>query len=81
MKNIALAGLVLLLGLSACGSKEASFQYQFTVDGCDTGTQVFPTLEEMCAGLESASRNGSCALSARQTFFQQKCTGTFAETP
>jgi len=84
-------GFCFLLEITGCGSNGGgngsgggdggqSFQYQFTVNGCDTGTQKFATLQEMCAGLESSSLNHDCALSSRQSFFQEKCTGTFQET-
>ena len=57
-----------------------SYHYEFTFNGCDTGKHTFSSLEAMCAGLESASLNGGCALAARQQFFGDECTGTFQET-
>jgi hypothetical protein len=85
MKSFAAAGLLCLLGITACGSKHASYHYHFTLTGaaaCDTGEQTFTSLDAMCTGLESAGLNNSCALSARQGFFvSENCSGTFVETP
>jgi hypothetical protein len=85
MKLLATAGLLFLLGFAACGDKQSNYQYHFTLtgtDACDTGEQTFSSLAAMCAGLESAALNHSCALGARQDFFaSQKCSGTFQETP
>ena len=76
---------MLLLGFTACGDTHQSYQYHFTLTGtaaCDTGTQTFTSLGEMCLALESAAGNNSCALTARQAFFiSQKCPGIFQETP
>lgn len=85
MKSLAAAVLLVVLGFTACGGKQASYHYRFTLVGsaaCDTGEQTFTSLEAMCVGLESASLNRSCAPSDRQAFFaSENCIGTFQETP
>ena len=91
MKTLALVGLMFFFGSLGCAKDMKTYQYQFVengVDGgpdggtagCDTGKQVFSALDVMCAALESTSLNQGCALSARQTFFAENCTGTFQET-
>jgi len=85
MRSLAARSLLLLLGLTACGGKDVSYHYHFTLVGsaaCDTGEQTFTSLEAMCLGLESAGRNNSCDLADRQAFFlSEHCSGTFQETP
>jgi hypothetical protein len=91
MKLLASMGFLLLFGSLGCSKEVASYDYEFMengvdggVDGgtagCDTGNQTFPSLVEMCAGLQSDSLNHGCALSSRENFFGEKCTGTFQET-
>lgn len=85
MRPLVSASLLVLLGSTACGGKQASYHYRFTLVGtaaCDTGEQTFKSLDAMCIGLESASLNSGCALSSRQAFFvSESCTGAFQETP
>jgi hypothetical protein len=85
MKSLAAGGLLFLLGFAACGDKHTSYEYHFTLTGsaaCETGQQTFSSLEAMCLGLESASRNNSCDLADRQAFFvSENCSGAFQETP
>jgi hypothetical protein len=85
MRPLAAASLLFLLGFTACGGQQTAYHYHFTLAGaaaCDTGEQTFSSLEAMCAGLESASRNNSCDLSGREDFFvSENCSGTFQESP
>ena len=68
VKTLMSVGFCFLLEITGCGSSSStggsgggdggkSFEYQFLVNGCDTGTQMFSTLQDMCAGLESSSLN------------------------
>jgi hypothetical protein len=84
MKHLArfgiLAVVLVMLGFMACGG-HTSYDYSFLETGCETGAHTFDTLADMCAGLQSDSLNNSCAIAARQNFFQMHCTGTFQEAP
>jgi hypothetical protein len=81
MTNRLAIALLTVCGLvGACGGHE-TFNYEFTENGCDTGSQDFDSLAAMCTALQSDAVNHSCALAARMSFFASHCTGTFTETP
>ena len=77
-----LFGIALLgLGLAACGSKNESYSYDFSLNGCKTESHSFNSKEEMCQGLKNRELNRSCAYSMRREYFKQhECAGEFQET-
>ena len=79
MKTLLL--VIFTISLSACGSKDdtttTSLSYDFTENGCKTGSHTFSSLAELCTGLQTDALNNGCALGLRQDEFKGRCSGTF----
>lgn len=54
------------------------YSYRFQVNGCDTEVRSFPSLEEMCAGLQDEKQNSFCAPEDREKKFKESCQGTYS---
>jgi hypothetical protein len=88
IRFLGLAALLVLLGAgcgkstgteSAAETATTSYRYDFNDSGCDTGTHVFSTLTDVCAGLQNEALNHSCAVAERENAFYKywNCPGTF----
>ena len=77
--HLSLAGAVLI----AAGCSSDSLNYQYSENGCDTGTHQFSSKDEYCSGLKNeALNNNGCARDLRKKEFQQQsCPGGFDGTP
>jgi hypothetical protein len=64
--------------ISGCGSSESkdeSYKYRFTENGCDTGEQRFSSKQDYCGALKNDSLNNGCAATTRaKTFESAKCS-------
>lgn len=72
-----LAGLPLLV---SCGKEEetvSTFQYQYTLNGCDTGQHKADSKEQHCQQLKDDSLNRFCAASLRKEAFESKGCGNW----
>jgi hypothetical protein len=76
--------LLLLLFLSGCdavnkaaNSSNENLTYSLDVNGCQTGSHSFSSVDAYCSGLQSSSLNNGCALSERMSLFNSRCAGTF----
>nr|BFD67906.1 hypothetical protein HAGR004_29280 [Bdellovibrio sp. HAGR004] len=75
MKALMILGTLWMLAACSAESKDESFSYQFSYNGCDTGKQTFNSLNAYCDGLRDEARNKSCAYSLRYDTFTAKCPG------
>lgn len=70
--------LFLFVVLAGCGKEEevsSTFQYQYTLNGCDTGQHKAESKEEHCQQLKNHSLNKFCASSLRKEAFESKGCG------
>jgi hypothetical protein len=56
-------------------SNTTSYSYDFTENGCETGTKVFSSIDDMCRTLRNDSANNYCASDLRFEFFRSQCPG------
>lgn len=70
----------LLLGLAAgcsfsssSSSKEESWTYSFTENGCSTGSHHFSDKASYCAALRDEGLNRGCAKRAREKAYEDEC--------
>ncbi len=63
--------------VSKAAKNNEGLSYNLEVNGCKTDSHSFNSLDEYCAGLQNNALNNDCAQSARESLFNQKCSGVF----
>ena len=86
MKKQNILMFIITVSLSACGSSKTEAQnsqenltYDYTENGCKTGSHSFSSLTDYCAGLENNQLNNGCAYDLRKSGFESRCSGTFVD--
>ncbi len=76
--------LLAVLFTLGCGSGaeenhvSSTYQYEFSLNECKTGTHVFNSVQEECDGLRDEKLNQGCARSFREDHFKAlHCVGEF----
>lgn len=75
---------IILLQFTSCDivnkakTDEQNWTYSLDVNGCQTGSHSFGSIEAYCDGLEDNALNNNCAQSARASLFASNCPGVFS---
>ena len=71
---IALTGILGISILTGCTAEDKSYTYQYSENGCDTGSHNFDSKADYCAALKNESLNNGCASDLRESAHQQDCS-------
>jgi len=68
--------LTLAIGAAGCGASASSdnLSYQYSENGCDTGSHSFSSKSDYCAALQNDALNNGCAGDLRQGDYKQNCS-------